>query len=111
MKSINKLAVLGLALATCATLATGASAETKWQKHHHRRAEVNHRLANQDHRINQERREGEITKAQAQDLHAEDRGIRAQERYDASQDGGHITKAEQSQLNREENSVSQQIGR
>lgn len=89
---------------------TSASAAT-WAQKHPRRAEVNARLNNQARRIHQERKEGELTKGQAADLHAEDRGIRAQERFDASQNGGHITKAEQAQLNHEENGVSHQIGR
>jgi hypothetical protein len=97
------LAVAGLSLAT--------SADAAWRANHPRRAEVNARLANQDRRIHQERKEGEITAAQAHDLHAEDRGIRAQERYDASLHDGHITRAEQAQLNHQENQVSGQIGR
>src|SRR5579863_7904702 len=88
-----------------------SSADANWRTSHPRRAEVNARLNNQARRIHQERKEGEITGAQAADLHAEDRGIRAQERFDASHNGGHITKAEQGQLNHEENGVSHQIGR
>jgi len=99
---------LGIALSTSG-IAT-ASAAT-WAQKHPRRAEVNARLAHQDRRIHQERKEGEITAAQAHDLHVEDRGIRAQERFDASQNNGHITKAEQRQMNKEENQVSAQIGR
>jgi hypothetical protein len=88
-----------------------SSADANWRTSHPRRAEVNARLNNQARRIHQERKEGEITGAQAADLHAEDRGIRAQERFDASHNGGHITKAEQGQLNHEENGVSGLIGR
>jgi hypothetical protein len=106
----KRLMVAVLALAGVAAATGTASAESRWDRHHPRRAEVNHRLANQNRRIRQERRDGQITAAQAHDLHAEDRGIRAQERFDASQDGGHITKGEKQQLNQEENGVSQQIG-
>ena len=84
---------------------------TNWQKDHPRRAEVNQRLNNQDKRINRERKEGEITKAQAQKLHKEDRQIRREERSMASQNGGHITKQEQKTLNQQENAVSKQIGK
>lgn len=87
------------------------AADKDWKKDHPRRAEVNSRLANQDRRINQERREGEISKAQAQKLHTEDRQIRREERAMASQNGGHITKQEQRTLNHQENVVSRQIGR
>jgi len=111
MKSIFKLGLLGMGLAVSLAAASGASAETRWQAHHPRRAEVNSRLANQNRRITAERREGELTLAQARDLRAQDRGVRGQERFDASHDGGHITKAEQVQLNHEENGVSQEIGR
>jgi hypothetical protein len=88
-----------------------SSADADWRTSHPRRAEVNARLNNQAHRIHQERKEGELTGRQAADLHAEDRGIRAQERFDASHNGGHITGAERVQLNHEENGVSHQIGR
>ncbi len=104
-----KHAILFTAILAMAGMASGAQAD--WRTAHPRRAEVNARLANQAHRINVERREGEITAAQAHDLHAQDRGIRAQERYDASRDGGHITRAEQAQLNHQENQVSHEIGR
>jgi hypothetical protein len=108
---IKSLITTGFALVLTAGVASAAMAETPWQAHHPRRVEVNHRLHNQFRRINTERREGELTRAQARDLHAEDRGIRAQERFDASRDHGHITRGEQRQLNREENAASRQIGR
>jgi hypothetical protein len=99
-----------LALAIAALTVNSASA-MGWRASHPRRAEVNARLNNQNNRIHTERREGEITSAQAHDLHAEDRGIRAQERFDASNNGGHITRAQDRSLNAQENAVSQQIGR
>lgn len=95
---------------TGAGFATSADA-AGWRAHHPRRTEVNSRLHNQYRRINTERREGEITRTQARDMHAEDRGIRGQERFDASHDDGHITRAEKTQLNHEENGVSGQIRR
>jgi hypothetical protein len=101
-------------LATVALIGVASNAladETQWQKDHPRRTEVNNRLANQNQRIKQERKEGEITKAQAQKLHAEDHAIRQEERTMASTNGGHITKAEQKSLNQQENQVSKQIGR
>jgi hypothetical protein len=98
-------------LAVVALTAGAASAGPRWNQHHPRRTEVNARLANQNRRINAEYREGDLTRAQAANLHAEDRGIRAQERFDASRDGGHITRGEQRQLNHELNATSGQIGR
>ena len=103
-------AVAGLALMTLSA-AGAASAHTVWQQHHPRRTEVNERLAIQDYRIDRERHLGLISHAQARDLHAEDRGIRAHERFDASRDHSHITRAEQIRLNHQENAVSRQIHR
>lgn len=82
-----------------------------WAKKHPRRAEVNARLAHQNRRIRTEVKEGDLSKTQAAQLHKDDRQIRQEERDMAAQDGGHITKQEQKTLNRQENAVSQQIGR
>jgi len=73
--------------------------------------EVNHRLANQNRRINHELREGEISRRRARALHAQDRFIRREERFMASQRHGHITRAEQRALNQQENGVSREIAR
>jgi hypothetical protein len=88
-----------------------ASADTMWQRHHPRREEVNNRLNNLNHRIGVERAEGEISAKQAHHLRAEDRTLRAQERFDAGFNDGHITRAEQRALNQDENGLSRQIGR
>ena len=112
LKSIR--AAVTAALATVALIGVASNAladETQWQKDHPRRTEVNKRLANQNQRIKQERKEGEITKGQARKLHAEDHAIRQEERAMASTNGGHITKAEQRALNQQENQVSKQIGK
>lgn len=103
---VKVLAVTAVALSAT----TGAFAQTHWQKEHPRRAEVNKRLANQNRRIHNEVKEGEITKGQAATLHKEDRQIRQEERDMAAQNGGHITKPEQRVLNQQENKVSRQIG-
>jgi hypothetical protein len=85
--------------------------ESQWAKDHPRREEVNHRLDNQDKRINKEVKEGELTKDQAAKLHKEDHRIRKEERAMASKHGGHITKQEQKKLNQQENVVSKEIGK
>ena len=111
-KSIRSAVTVTAAVVALIGLASSALAdETKWQKDHPRRTEVNARLANQNKRINTERKEGEITKAQAQKLHSEDHAIRQEERAMASTNNGHITKAEQKALNQQENQVSKQIGK
>ena len=103
------LAACGLVVAL-AGAAGAAQADTRWQAHHPRREEVNNRLANQDHRIIHERRDGELTAWQAHRLHMADARIRMQERWFARHDRGHISRAEQLRLNHEENRVSHRIG-
>ena len=103
-----RLAAIILSLGFVA--ATTQLAAAGWAENHPRRAEVNARLGLQNWRINQEFREGEITAGQAHALHAQDRFIRAEERFDASFNGGHITPAEQRSLNQQENGVSRRIG-
>jgi hypothetical protein len=101
-------AALGAAFATFLSSTAMAG---KWAENHPRRAEVNARLNNQNWRINNEVKDGEITKQQANALHKEDHQIRQEERMMASQNGGHITKQEQRTLNQQENAVSRQIGK
>jgi hypothetical protein len=112
LKSSRKLLTVAAVALSLTGFATASLAdETAWQKAHPRRTEVNHRLANQNKRIHQERKEGEINGRQAAQLHREDHAIRREERTMASTNGGHITKAEQRSLNQQENQVSGQIGK
>jgi hypothetical protein len=111
-KSVRNVVTVAAATLALAGLATSAFAdETQWQKDHPRRTEVNDRLANQNKRIKNEVKDGQINKAQAQKLHSEDHAIRQEERTMASTNGGHITKTEQKALNQQENQVSKQIGK
>lgn len=87
-----------------------SSGDTQWQKDHPRREQVNQRLKNQNARINQQEKAGNLTQAQAAKLHKNDRHIRKEERMMASQNGGHITKTEQKALNQQENRNSKKIG-
>ena len=111
----KSLIVAGLlsafALASFAQGTAATDKDTQWQKNHPRREQVNERLTNQNRRIKQEVKEGEMSKGKAAKLHKEDRQVRQEERDMAAQNGGHITKAEQKVLNQQENKVSQQIGK
>ena len=106
----SKGLAIALVAAFAAATAGSAMAETQWEKSHPRRDQVNDRLHHQNKRIRKEVKEGELSKAQAAKLHKDDRQIRHEERAMASQNGGHITKAEQGVLNQQENKVSRQIG-
>lgn len=110
----KKSLAVGVAAALLTVSSIGAFAaekDTEWQKKHPRREQVNERLANQNKRIRNEVREGEMSPAEAAALHKQDRQIRQEERTMASHDGGHITKADQKSLNQQENAVSKEIGK
>ncbi len=113
MSKIIRTALTAAVAAVClGGLVTPVMAdETQWQKDHPRRTEVNKRLNNQNRRIHNEVKSGQISKAQAGQLHKEDHSIRQEERTMASTNNGHITKTEQRALNQQENQVSQQIGK
>ena len=102
------LGLATLCLALCA-LTGAAVADTTWQKNHPRREQVNSRLANQNRRINQDVKNGTLSKSQAHALHKDDHQIRQEERDMAHQNGSHITKSEQGVLNQQENAVSKEI--
>jgi hypothetical protein len=106
-KFSNFIIIVTLALGTYSP----AWARGHWAEHHPRRAQVNHRLLLENHRINQKFREGEISRRQAAMLHQQGRQIRHQERTMARQHGGHITRQERWHLNQQENALSRQIGR
>lgn len=112
MSKSSRVALNAVATAILsAGLAGAAMADTAWEKHHPRRDEVNDRLVNQDKRIHQELKGGDITKSQATALHKDDQQIRQEERGMATLDNGHITKVDQKALNQQENVVSKQLGK
>jgi hypothetical protein len=111
IKSIRRILTLSAATLALGGIAANAMADTQWQKDHPRRTQVNSRLNNQNRRIHNEVKSGQISKSQAAQLHREDHAIRTEERTMASTDGSHITKTEQHALNQQENQVSQQIGK
>jgi len=87
-----------------------AKSETTWEKQHPRRDQVNDRLENQNKRITQEVKQGDLSQAQAAALHKDDHMIRQEERDMAKLDQGHITSVDQKALDQQENVVSKQIG-
>ncbi|MGH8199172.1 MAG: hypothetical protein ACREVO_02195 [Steroidobacteraceae bacterium] len=105
----NALTVVGAAV-SLACLTAPAMAQNAWQANHPRRAQVNARLVNQDARIDQEVRTGQLGTRQAARLHAADQRIRAHEQQMAAMHGGHITKGEQARLDADEDRVSHRIG-
>ena len=80
-------------------------------KNHPRRAEVNQRLQNQDRRIHNKVRNGDISRHQAHNLHRKDHRIRREERRMAFRHNGHINSHEQNRLDQRENRLSRKIRR
>ncbi len=107
LKGKTRIAALAI---FAAGISQVAMADGDFAKDHPRRAEVNHRLNNQNARIQHEVREGDMSPEKAERLHREDRRIRQEERHMAAEHGGAITPQEQATLNRQENRVSRQIG-
>lgn len=93
------LVALTFAAANCSSFA-----ETFAQKHP-RRAEVRGRDRNINRRINADR--GHLG-GQYGHLEHQDRSIARQQRQDARANGGYLTKGQQGQLNREENSLGKE---
>ncbi|HKD47758.1 MAG TPA: hypothetical protein VKB67_08735 [Rhizomicrobium sp.] len=111
MTAISRSALV-LALASVLGLSGIASASAAtWAEKHPRRVEVNHRLANQDRRVDRDLAEGKVTARQAARLHHEDHMVRTSERFDARFGRSHLTRAEQRSLNQDENGISRQIHR
>ena len=104
----KKAVILAIMATFIAGGSVGASAESQFDKNHPRRAEVNKRLHHENAKAAREVKSGKLTQAQGQQLHQQDHQIRQEERDMASQNGGHITKQEQTTLNQQENAVNQQ---
>ena len=107
---VRHAVLLSLFAALSLGAAPGASAtDTKWEKNHPRRDQVNDRLVNQNMRIKSQVKQGEISKAEGAALHQEVHAVRKEEQAMAAQHNGHITRAEQKTLNQQANAVSKDI--
>ena len=104
------IARLAAAAAIVASLGAGAAqAQTRWQYNHPWRTYDNARLRNQNYRITQGVRDGQLSHGQARALRSDDRAIRAEERADASVHGSHLTYGEERSIYRQENANSRAI--
>jgi hypothetical protein len=118
---INKIAKSLLVLAVGGLMFVGAaSAQTQDSNTsgagpgvvdpgHPRVTEVNAREQNQQDRIANGEKNGTLTPGQAAHLENREQNIENQEKGDMAAHNGHLTKAEQRQLNREQNRTSKRI--
>jgi len=100
MKTRNMTFTTLLAVAAISMLAVTVPAQS-----------VNKRLQNQNSRINQGVKNGELTRNQVDALKSKDASIRARELNDKAHDNGHLTAKERQNLNKSLNRNSKAIYR
>ena len=86
-------------------LAAGTAAAQEMRKD-----QVQDRVHDTNQRINQEYREGNISRGQARELKQENREIAHETRHD-EHTGGSLSHGEQHNINQQENSLNRQINR
>jgi hypothetical protein len=109
MNTKFKAAIAALGLLAAGAVASTASADTRWETNHPRQDQVFDRAAHERHDIRVERRDGELSGAQAHRLMTKDHRVMREDRLLARANGGHITKGEQHFLNRQENGVRRHV--
>lgn len=118
---INKLSQYLLVLAAGSLMFVGAAAAQTQNTSgagpgvddpgHPRVNEVNGREQNQQDRIANGVKNGSMTPGQAAHVEGQEQHIENQEKRDMAAHNGHLTKAEQNKLNREQNRTSKEIYR
>jgi hypothetical protein len=86
-------------------LAAGTAAAQEMRKD-----QVQDRVHDTNQRINQEYREGNISRGQARELKQENREIARETRHD-EHTGGYLSRGEQRDINQQENALNRQINR
>jgi hypothetical protein len=76
---------------------------------HPRVNEVNARETNQQNRIANGIQSGQLSPGETRRLERGEQRLQRNEKRDMAKDGGHLTKRDQAQLNREENRMSRRI--
>jgi len=101
--------LMSLGAATAQTSNTSGAGPGQVDPGHPRVNEVNNREANQQDRIANGVKNGSLTPGQAAHLENREQHIENQQKRDMAAHNGHLTKAEQNQLNKEQNRTSRQI--
>ena len=113
VKSLSILAVGGLILVGAAAAQTQSNTSGAGpgvdDPGHPRVNEVNQREQNQQDRIANGLKNDTMTPGQAAHVEKQERHIENQEKRDMARNNGHLTKAEQKQLNKEQNKTSKEI--
>src|SRR5271155_1284132 len=107
--AVGGLMFLGAAAAQTQDNNTSGAGPGQVDPGHPRVNEVNAREQNQQDRIANGEKNGTMTPGQAARVENREQHIENQEKSDMAAHNGHLTKAEQRQLNREQNRTSKQI--
>ncbi len=113
-KSLLLLAVGGLMLAGSAsaqTSTTSGAGPGVVDPGHPRVNEVNNREENQQQRIGNGVKNGTLTSQQTANLENRETSVQNREKADMAKNNGHLTKAEQRGINRQQNRISKSIAK
>ena len=111
-RSLVVLALSGLTLSAFAQTTISATAGSGAVDPFHPRVnQVNRRQTRQQKRIAQGIKSGSLNPREAARLEKREAGVQRQEKRDLAKHNGHVTQAEQRQLNRRENRISRSIYR
>jgi hypothetical protein len=106
--TVGGLMVAGSAAAQTATTTSGAGPGVV-DPGHPRVNEVNRREQNQQNRIGKGIQNGKLNSKQATNLEKRETSVQNREQKDMAQHNGHLTKAEQKGINRQQNRISKSI--
>jgi len=111
-KSLLVLAVGGLMIvgsASAQTSTTSGAGPGVVDPGHPRVNEVNKREANQQTRIGNGVANGKLTSQQTTNLEKRETSVQNREKKDMAEHNGHLTKAEQKGINRQQNRISKSV--
>ena len=109
--AVGGLLFAGSAAAQTATSNTSGAGPGVVDPGHPRVNQVNHREANQQKRIGNGVANGTLTSKQATHLEKRETAVQNREQKDMAAHNGHLTKAEQNGINRQQNRISRSIKR
>ena len=106
--AIGGLLLAGSAVAQTSTNTSGAGPGVV-DPSHPRVNQVNRRQHNQQNRIANGEKNGTLTPQQSANLEKREANVQARKQKDMAQHNGHLTKAEQNGINRQQNRISHSI--
>jgi uncharacterized lipoprotein YajG len=109
MLAIAGLMLTGSAIAQTTTTSTSGAGPDTVDPGHPRVNQVNSRETRQQNRIANGVKSGSLTPQQTANLEKREANVQAREQKDMAAHNGHLTKAEQNGINRQQNRISKSI--